>query len=105
MEPENAPQRTTDAFHQLKLRFTDPIQHDDEVIRPIVLFAETLASRSAETRIERSTRGEKGRRFVQKGMLGLADQRTTQSGRKPHAFPEPIAAYSFYLKQLYPPIH
>ncbi len=105
MVQENATQRTTDDFHQLKLLFTDPLQHDYEVIRPIVLFAETVASRSAQTSIERSTVGEKARRFVQKGMLGLADQRATHSGRKPHTFPEPIATYILYLKQLYPPIH
>ena len=105
MQQENAAQRTTDDFHQLKLLFTDPLQHDYEVIRPIVLFAETVASRSAQTSIERSTLGEKARRFVQKGMLGLLDQRATHSGRKPHTFPEPIATYILYLKQLYPPIH
>src|SRR6266508_1949285 len=105
MEQENATQRTMDDFHQLKLLFTDPLQHDYEVIRPIVLFAETIAARSAQTSIERSTVGEKSRRFVQQGMLGLVDQRATHSGRKPHTFPEPIATYIFYLKQLYPPIH
>jgi hypothetical protein len=30
---------TSEAFAQLRLRFTDPVQHDYEVIRPIVLFA------------------------------------------------------------------
>jgi len=105
MGQENATQRTTDDFHQLKLLFTDPLQHDYELIRPIVLFAETVASRSAQTGIDRSTISEKARRFLQKGMLGLVDQRTTQSGRHPHTFPEPVAAYILYLKQLYPPIH
>ena len=35
------------AFQQLRMRFTDPIQHDYEVIRPIVLFGERDSERSA----------------------------------------------------------
>jgi hypothetical protein len=88
MAPEDAAARPTDDFHQLKLLFSDPLQHDYEVIRPIVLFAEQVAVRSEQTGIHRSTVGEKARRFVQNGMLGLLDQRSTQSGRKPHTFPE-----------------
>ena len=40
-------------FAQYKLHFVDDIQHDYEVIRPIVLFAETVAERSRQTGIER----------------------------------------------------
>lgn len=93
-----------EAFDQLRLHFTDPIQHDYEVIRPIVLFAESVAVRSTHTGIDRSTIGDHARRFVQQGMLGLVDQRTTTSGRAPHRFPDPVAAYLLYLKQIYPPI-
>lgn len=92
-------------FTQLKLRFTDPIQHDYEVIRPIVLFSQLIAERSRETEIERTTVGEKAKRFITEGMLGLVDQRTTRAGRKGHTYPDPIAGYVLYLKQLYPPIH
>jgi hypothetical protein len=77
----------------LRLHFTDPIQHDYEVIRPIVLFAEPVAERSRETDIERTTVGEKARRFVTAGMLGLVDRRTTSSGRKGHTYPAAIANY------------
>lgn len=91
MDKENATQRTTNDFLQLKLLFTDPLQNDYEVIRPIALFAETTAACSVQTRIERSTIGEKARHFVQKYMLGFLDQRSTHSGRKLHTFPEPIA--------------
>src|SRR5438876_402835 len=94
-----------DDFHQLKLLFIDPIQHDYEVIRPVVLFSETITARSEQIGLDRSTVGDKARRFVQQGMLGLVDARTTNTGRKPHAFPEPVARYILYLKQLYPPIH
>jgi len=41
-------------FAQYKLQFVDAIQHDYEVIRPIVLFAETIAERSRQTGIERT---------------------------------------------------
>jgi transposase InsO family protein len=105
MLPEDAAQRPTDDFNQLKLLFTDPLQHDYELIRPIVLFAELVATRSAQTGMDRTTVGEKARRFMEQGMLGLRDQRASHSGRKPHTFPEPIATYILYLKQLYPPIH
>ena len=35
-------------FAQYQLHFVDDIQHDYEVIRPIVLFAETVAERSRQ---------------------------------------------------------
>src|SRR5919206_3725921 len=94
-----------EAFHQFTLKFLDPIQHDYEVIRPIVLFAETVTERSRQTGIARTTLSDKARRFVQQGLRGLADRRTTPAQRPRHAYPEPVAAHSLYLKQLYPPIH
>ncbi len=92
-------------FGQLRLKFTDPVQHHYEVIRPIVLYSETISERSRQTGVERTQVGEKAQRFVQKGMFGLVDQRASQAGRKSHEYPEPVAAHIFYLKQLYPPIH
>jgi hypothetical protein len=92
-------------FAQYKLQFVDYIQHDYEVIRPIVLFAETIAERSRQTGIERTSVGDKARRFVQEGMLGLVDQRAGQAGRKGHVYPEAVAASMLYVKQLYPPMH
>lgn len=94
-----------DDFGQLRLKFTDPVQHHYEVIRPILLFSETIAERSRQTGVERTQVGEKAKRFVQKGMLGLVDQRTDKGGRHPHQYPEPVAAHILYLKQLYPPLH
>ena len=61
-------------FAQYKLHFVDDIQHDYEVIRPIVLFAETVAERSRQTGLERTVVGAKARRFATAGMLGLVDQ-------------------------------
>lgn len=63
-------------FSQLRLKFIDPIQHNYEAIRPIVLFDESVSERSQQTGLERRRIGEKAQRFVQQGMLGLVDQLT-----------------------------
>ena len=91
-------------FNQLRLLFTDPIQHDYEAIRPVVLFAKPITQRSEETEIGRMTLSDKARRFVTEGMSGLADKRTTNSGRQRKGYPEPVARYILQIKQLYPPI-
>jgi hypothetical protein len=90
-EPEN--------FHQLALRFIDPIQHGYEAIRDVVLFAETITQRTANTRFDRSTVGAKELRFVEGGMLGLADM----ARRTPYPFPERVVGYLLYARPLYPP--
>lgn len=92
-------------FGQLKLNFTDPIQHDYEVVRPVVLFNQPISERSKETELARTTVSEKAKRFVIEGMLGLVDGRKVRSGRKKQGYPTPVANYILYLKQLYPPIH
>jgi hypothetical protein len=92
-------------FEQLKRPFIDPLQHDYEAIRPVVLFSEPAATRSLETGIARTVLGEKARRFVIAGMLGLAEHRPGAAGRKGHGYPDAIAAYILALKQLYPPLH
>jgi transposase InsO family protein len=75
------------------------------VIRPIVLFAETIAERSRQTGIEPTVVGAKARRFAIEGMLGLVDHRLGNAGRQGQTYPEAVAAHILYLKQLYPPIH
>ena len=90
-------------YHQLKFRFTDPIQDIYEIGRPVVLFAETVSERSRQTGIDRKVVGEKARRFIAQGMLGLQDQRIGHSGRKSKEYPEVVAEYIFYLKQIYAP--
>ena len=97
--------KTEEEFSQLKLRFTDPIQQDYEVIRPIVLFSQSVNRRSQETEVARTTVREKAKQFVIEGMLGLVDQLTTSPGDSEIGFPDPIAKYILYLKHLYPPIH
>ncbi len=91
-------------FQQLKLQFVDPIQHDYEVIRPIVLFSDTVTERSKEVDMARTSVGAKAGRFVREGMLGLVDQRTTSTSNQLHEYPPPVAAHILYLKQSYPPI-
>jgi putative transposase len=95
---------TSESFQHLALRFTDPIQHDYEVIRGIMLEDESIAERSRITGVDRDTVSEKTRRFIQEGMFGLADRRTTTE-KGHHHYPPVVAAYILYLKQLYPPIH
>jgi hypothetical protein len=92
-------------YNQLKFRFTDPIQDNYEAIRPVVVFAETISERSRQTGIDRTVVGKKARRFIEQGMLGLQDQRLGHSGRKSKEYPDAVAEYIFYLKQIYPPIH
>ena len=92
-------------FAQIRQYFIDPIQHDYEVIRPMVLFAETAAERSRQTGVERTVVGDKARRFVLEGMEGLRDRRTEARGPHEPVYPEAIAGYILYVQQLYPPIH
>ena len=92
-------------FAQLQLRFTDPIQYDYEVIRPVVLFSQSVTERSHETETPRTTVREKARQFITEGMMGLVDKRSTSANAKEIGYPEPVARYILYLKHLYPPIH
>ena len=94
-----------EAFARIQLHFIDPTQRDYEIIRPIVLFGETAAERSRQTRVERTVVGDKARRFVLGGMAALQDQRTQTRDPQEPIYPEAIAGYIVYLKQLYPPIH
>ena len=84
-------------FGQLKLKFIDPIQHDYEAIRPIVLYAQTVSDRSQEIGLERRRVGEKAQQFILAGMLGLGDERAGKAGRKAHEYPEPVATHILYL--------
>jgi len=88
-----------------QLHCIDPLQDDYEVIRPIVLCAETLAERRRHTGLERTTIGDKARRCSHDGRRGLVDQRAGHAGRKGHRSPEAVAAYMVYVKPLDPPMH
>jgi putative transposase len=92
-------------FDQIRMQFVDPLQYAYELIRPIVLFGETAAERSRQTGVDRTVIGDKARRFVTDGMSALADGRTQPASGEGPIYPEAIAGYILYLKQLYPPIH
>lgn len=92
-------------FAHIRQPFIDPIQHDYEVIRPIVLLAETAAERRRQTGVERTVVGDNARRFVLEGMDGLRDRRTAARGAQAPGYPDAVARYILYLTQLYPPIH
>jgi hypothetical protein len=94
----------SERFQQLALRFTDPVQYDYEVIRGIFLADESIAERSRETGQDRATVTAKARRFLEEGMLGLIDRRAS-SKKGQYSYPENVAGYLLYLKQLYPPLH
>ena len=94
-----------DEFFQIREQCIAPLQQDYEVIRPIVLFAETAAERSRQTGIERTVVGDKARRFVLEGIEGLRDRRTEPREPQASVYPDAIARYLLYMKQLYPPIH
>lgn len=96
---------THEEFARIQLQFIDPTQRDYEVIRPIVLFGDTAAERSRQTGVDRTVVGDKARRFVLGGMSGLQDRRTQTRDPQEPVYPEAIAGYIIYLKQLYPPIH
>src|SRR5262245_36868695 len=83
----------------------DPIQHDYEVIRPIVLCAETAAERRRPTGVERTVVGDKARRFVLAGMDRLRDRRPEAREAQAPGYPDAMAGYLLYLKPRYPPIH
>jgi putative transposase len=92
-------------FDQIRMQFVDPLQYAYELIRPIVLFGETAAERSRQTGVDRTVIGDKARRFVSDGMSALAAGRTQPASGEGPIYPEAIAGYILYLKQLYPPIH
>ena len=82
-------------FEQIRMQFIDPLQHDYEVIRPIVLFGETAAERSRQTGIDRTVIGDKARRFVTDGMIGLWQiGRTEPAPRKGRFIPKPLPVTS-----------
>ena len=96
---------THEEFARIQLQFIDPTQRDYEIIRPLVLFGDTAAERSRQTGVDRTVVGDKAHRFVLGGMAALQDGRTQPQEPQEVGYPEAIAGYIVYLKQLYPPIH
>jgi hypothetical protein len=69
-----------------------------------VLADETVVERHRITGVVRDTISEKAHRFLEQGMLGLVDRRTTTDNGR-HRYPDIVAGTILYLKQLYPGIH
>ena len=90
-------------FVDLRQYFVDPIQHDYEVIRPIVLFAETAAERSRQTGVERwwATKLDALSSKAWTASATGGRRRGTAGARlsRRHCRVYPL------FKQLYPPIH
>jgi len=88
-------------FEQIRWHFVDPLQHDDEVIRPIVLFGDTAAERRRQTGVERTGVGDKARRVVLEGMDGLRDRRTEARGPQAPGYPDAMAGSILYLNSMF----
>lgn len=58
-------------FNQLPLRFHDPVQRRDELIRPVWLDECTAPERAAHPHLHPDTIGKLKRRLEQLGRLGL----------------------------------
>jgi hypothetical protein len=97
----------TAAFAQLQLSFVDQIQWRDDVIRPLVLFADrTATQRAQETATHPDTVRTLQRRFHQRGMLGLISEhlQVTARGRAARV-PDAVRQEVDRLKALYSGFH
>jgi Winged helix-turn helix len=97
----------TAAFAQLQLGFFDQMPWRDEVIRPLVLFADrTATQRVQETATHPDTVRTLQRRFHQQGMLGLipAHLKVTPRGRAARV-PNAVRREIDRLKALYAGSH
>jgi hypothetical protein len=93
----------TAAFALLPRGLVDQTQGRDEVIRPLVLFADrTARQRAQETHTHPDTVRTLRRRFRQQGMLGLRPADVEVIPRKrPNPFPEAVRQEVDRLKTLY----
>jgi hypothetical protein len=97
----------TAEFAQLQLGFVDQTPWRDEVIRPLVLFADrTAAQRAQETETHPDTVRALQRRFQQQGMQGLlpADVEVVHR-RRASPVPEAVRRELDRLKALYDGFH
>jgi hypothetical protein len=97
----------TAEFAHRQLRFTDPTQRRYEVIRPLLLFEDRMATqRAEETEIHSDTVRTFLRRFRQQGMLGLLPDRVEVSPRgRASRVPEAVRQDIARLKALYRGFH
>ena len=94
-------QRTapTEDWQQLELRFTDPVQRVYELIRPVVLFGDSVAARAVTTATAERSIYRYVERFSAHGMLGL------QAHTGPtHTLPHYLRQLIVTLKAEHPPL-
>lgn len=84
--------------------FPDPIQHDYEAIRPVVLFGQAIADRSQESNLERTTVGDKAWRFITGGCLAWYTNEANDLDGKDMSVPNQLPIYSL-LEITLSPIH
>jgi transposase len=89
----------TDDWQQLELRFTDPVQRVYELIRPVVLFDDSVPTRAAATATPERTLYRHIERFTTDGMLGLQLQE-----RPSHTLPHYLLQLIMELKAEHPPL-
>ena len=97
----------TAEFAQLQLGFVDQTQRRDEVIRPLVLFADrTAGQRARETQTHPDTVRKLQRRFQHQGMLGLLPSDVEVSIReRATRIPDAVRQEIDRLKALYDGFH
>ena len=81
-------------FAYIRQYFVDPIQHDYEVIRPIVLFAETAAARSRQTGGARTGGAPQRRAVASQAWTDSAIGGRRRGDRRRPAIPTPLRGIS-----------
>jgi AraC-like DNA-binding protein len=89
----------TDDWQQLELRFTDPVQRVYELIRPVVLFDDSVPARAVATATPERTLYRHLERFTTDGMLGLQPHE-----RPTHTLPHYLRQLIVDLKVEHPPL-
>ena len=93
------PRARTDDWQQLELRFTDPVQRIYELIRPVVLFDDSVPARAVATATPERTLYRHLERFTTDGMLGLQPYE-----RPTHTLPHYLRQLIVDLKAEHPPL-
>lgn len=99
--PKRPKREPTDDWDQLRLWVTSPEQATYELLRPIVLFGRTPATRAAETGTSERTLRRRVERFEQSGMASLFDAPTPPDPDR-RKLPEEICRAILTLKAEYP---
>ena len=91
----------TNNWQQLELLFTDPVQRTYELIRPVVLFGQSVAERAQETAVNKRSVYRQIERFTECGMLGLDPGQPTTA---PNTLPPTLRHLIVTLKAEHRPL-